>query len=276
MNMSISEFLLHTTIRIETTVPGGISTGTGFFFNFCEDKAAGEHIPVIVTNKHVIKDSITGTLCFSSIDSSNQNKEHILITIDNFESQWILHPKQNIDLAILPIANLCKQAENSHKQLLRAALSKSYIPNQQEIIASFSNIEDITVIGYPDGIWDFHNNKPIVRKGITATALQYNFQNKPIFLIDAAIFPGSSGSPVFIFNEGYYYQNNALIPGSRLKLVGIVYATAQHSISGDLKIVDIPATKTVKAESKIPNNLGVAIHARELLAFESILKNIDC
>ena len=78
-----------------------------------------------------------------------------------------MHPKQNIDLAILPIANLCKQAENSHKQLLRAALSKSYIPNQQEIITSFSNIEDITVIGYPDGIWDFHNNKPIVRKGIT-------------------------------------------------------------------------------------------------------------
>lgn len=101
---------------------------------------------MIVTNKHVIKDSITGTLCFSSIDSSNQNKEHISITIDNFESQWILHPKQNIDLAILPIANLCKQAENSHKQLLRAALSKSYIPNQQEIITSFSNILNFSMI----------------------------------------------------------------------------------------------------------------------------------
>lgn len=273
MNTSISEFLLHTTIRIETTVPGGRSTGTGFFFNFCEDQATGEHIPVIVTNKHVIKDSITGTLFFSSIDSSNQNKEHVSIKIDNFESQWILHPNQNVDLAILPIANLYRQTKNAHKQLLRAALSKSDIPNQQEIITSLSNIEDITVIGYPDGIWDFHNNKPIVRKGITATALQYNFQNEPIFLIDAAIFPGSSGSPVFIFNEGYYYQNNALIPGSRLKLVGIVYATAQHSISGDLKITDIPAIKTAKAEYKIPNNLGVAIHARELLVFESILKN---
>ena len=27
---------MYTTIRIETTIPGGISTGTGFFFTFCE------------------------------------------------------------------------------------------------------------------------------------------------------------------------------------------------------------------------------------------------
>ena len=270
--MNISEFLLHTTIRIETDV----STGTGFFFNFCEDKTTGEHIPVIVTNKHVIKNSTTGNLCFSSMDSLNQRKEIFAVPLDNFESKWIMHPKPNIDLAILPISDIYIQANNSHKQLLCAALSNRDIPNQQEIVTSFSNIEDITVIGYPDGIWDFHNNKPIVRKGITATALQYNFQNEPKFLIDAAIFPGSSGSPVFIFNEGYYYQNNALLPGSRLKFVGIVYATFQHTISGDVKVIDIPATKNIKTESLIPNNLGVAIHARELLAFESILKNIDC
>jgi len=32
--MNIAEWVLLSTIRIETNVPGGVSTGTGFFFSF--------------------------------------------------------------------------------------------------------------------------------------------------------------------------------------------------------------------------------------------------
>ena len=45
------------------------------------------------------------------------------------------------------------------------------IPCKDEIANTISRIEDITVVGYPDGIWDSYNNMPIVRKGITATSL---------------------------------------------------------------------------------------------------------
>ena len=68
---------------------------------------------------------------------------------------------------------------------------------------------------------------PIVRKGITATSLQLDFNNEPKFLIDAAIYGGSSGSPVYIFNQGSYSPaNGGLVAGTRLKLIGIVYAAA--------------------------------------------------
>lgn len=55
-------------------------------------------------------------------------------------------------------------------------------------------------------------------------------------------------------------------------MVGIVYAVAQHTVNGEIKIVDVPAAKTPITTTSIPNNLGVAIHARELEVFERILK----
>lgn len=64
-----------------------------------------------------------------------------------------------------------------------------------------------------------------------------------------------------------------MVAGTRLKLVGIVYAVAQHTVNGEIKIVDIPAAKTPITTTLIPNNLGVAIHARELETFEQMLKS---
>lgn len=158
------------------------------------------------------------------------------------------------------------------KQLHYVTLNADLIPTSDYIQNSFSRIEDITVVGYPDGIWDSINNIPITRRGITATPLQIDFEGTPRFLIDAAIYGGSSGSPVFVFNQGSYsIPGKGLYAGDRLKLVGVVYAVAQHTVTGDLRIVDIPAAKTPITTTLIPNNLGVAIHSRKLLDFENLL-----
>ena len=274
-NMNAAEWVLLSTIRIETTIPNGISTGTGFFFSFCVDEKTGARIPTIVTNKHVIKNAINGKLRFSLRNKNIEQleREYFDLTIDEFEQRWILHPNPNVDLCILPIASIHYEIEKAQKELYYTALTLDEIPSKDEIANSISRIEDIIVVGYPDGIWDSYNNMPIVRKGITATSLQLDFNNEPKFLIDAAIYGGSSGSPVYIFNQGSYsLVDNGLVAGTRLKLVGIVYAVAQHTVNGEIKIVDVPAAKTPITTTSIPNNLGVAIHARELEAFERILK----
>jgi len=68
------------------------------------------------------------------------------------------------------------------------------------------------------------NNIPITRKGITATPLQMDFENTASFLVDAAIYNGSSGSPVFVFNQGSFYKPDGSVNiASRLKLVGIIH-----------------------------------------------------
>ena len=117
------------------------------------------------------------------------------------ENQWIKHPSSEIDLCILPIAHICNTAKAENKRLFYTTLSIEYIPTEREIEETFFKIEEITTIGYPDGIWDEKNNIPIVRKGITATPLQLDFNGKPEFLIDTSIYGGSSGSPVYILNS---------------------------------------------------------------------------
>lgn len=273
INSSPAEKLLLTTIRIESTIPQGISTGTGFFFEFKRNPQAHTGIPVIVTNKHVIQNAITGKLRFSLKDTDENPLwgEYFEAQFDNFEQAWIMHPDKDVDLCVLPIGRIHQEIQKEKKDLLYVTLTADNIPSADSIKSDFSRIEDITIVGYPDGLWDSINNIPITRRGITATPLQIDFENMPRFLVDAAIYGGSSGSPVFVFNQGSYsVPSKGLYMGDRIRLVGIVFAVYQHTVTGELKIVNIPAAKTPVTQTLIPNNLGVAIHARKLLDFENL------
>lgn len=129
----------------------------------------------------------------------------------------------------------------------------------------------MTIIGYPDGLWDEKNNLPLVRRGITASSIQYDFNGKPDFIIDAAIFGGSSGSPVFIYNDGHYMTPRGLSFGQRAKLIGINRAVYLHPVCGEITEIKPTEVSLGKTAIKMPNGLGIAIHARKLLDFKSIL-----
>lgn len=62
----------------------------------------------------------------------------------------------------------------------------------------FEPNKPVTFIGYPNGLYEFTSLLPIVRQGYAATAMHIDHGGKPTFLIDAFVFPGSSGSPVFL------------------------------------------------------------------------------
>lgn len=262
---NISDQLTHSTIRIECKTNSGTCSGTGFFFNFLvsEDKKSG--VLCIVTNKHVINDAIDGTLIVSC--KINNATYHETIHVSDFKQAWLFHPDPNIDLCIMPFLPIMESLAKQGKQPSIVWFDKSLIPTKEQI-DNLTAIEDIIMIGYPDGIWDSINNKPIFRKGITATHPKYNFNGKKEFLIDAACFPGSSGSPVIIFNQGSYTNGNGIAIGNRLYFMGIMYAGPQHTAIGNIRFAT-PTTHT-----KIPNNLGVVIKAEQLLTFENILEKI--
>ena len=46
-----------------------------------------------------------------------------------------------------------------------------------------------------------------------------------MFLIVAGVFPGSSGSPVFIYNHGTYPVKDGIALGNRLLFVGVLSQT---------------------------------------------------
>jgi hypothetical protein len=66
MILSLSERISYSTVRIECQYTDGTQgTGTGFFFNFLVNKENNTHVPVVITNKHVINGAIKGRLIFS-------------------------------------------------------------------------------------------------------------------------------------------------------------------------------------------------------------------
>ena len=264
--MSISEKLCYSTIRIEGTIANGTFTGSGFFFHFLEDGNA--YLPCIVSNRHVFEKALSVSLLFTC--RTSEGKEYYeRFNISDFPKAWIGHPNPNIDLGIIPIPLIISILKSKGKEPYYIPLSKLHIPSSKQV-SDLCAIEDIIMIGYPDGIWDKTNNKPVARKGITATHPKYDFNGKKEFVIDAACFPGSSGSPVFILNEGAYSNGDGGINlGKRLYLLGILYAGPQHTADGKIVFSTIPSISTL---TNIPNNLGIVIKSEELLAFEDELK----
>ena len=249
-------------------------TGTGFFFSFFqEDK---QSIPVIVTNKHVVAGAKKGAFILSSAnaDGSPNITSHIIVSLDSFESRWIPHPDSSIDLAIMPIAPLINEAISKGFTPFYRTLNKSLIPTNEQL-KKLTTVEDIVMVGYPIGISDRTNNYPIFRKGITATHPANKYEGRDEFMIDAACFPGSSGSPVFLLNlGGYVTKTGDTVLGLRFYFLGILYAGPQYIATGEIKTVTIPDRQGTSTQTYIPINLGNVIRSSKLIDFEEVLKQI--
>src|SRR5690606_7831749 len=133
-------------------------------------------------------------------------------------------------------------------------------------------LEDVLMIGYPNGIWDSVNNMPIFRKGTTATNPLIDYNGKKEIMIDIAAFPGSRGSPVLIFNEGGYRDKNGnmYVGASRVILLGILYAGPQATATGE--IIMTPNLQRPILLSQIPNNLGLIIKSERIIEMEELFK----
>tara|TARA_R110002020_G_scaffold445644_1_gene657584 strand:- start:24 stop:860 length:837 start_codon:yes stop_codon:yes gene_type:complete len=272
-DLSPFEQLAFSTIRIECDLAaGGVSTGTGFFYRFAQ--RGDQFVPAIVTNKHVVSGGTKGRLYFTlaTADGKADVGKGFLWNIDDFEKAWIPHPDPDVDLCIFPIAGLINQAAAQNKQFFIVYIDSSLIPHDEEI-EDFVGMEDVVMVGYPNGIWDRQNNFPVFRSGVAATHYRYDWNGKPEFLIDCACFPGSSGSPVLVCDLGRVHTKKGIQIGSnRIKFLGILYAGPQHRVDGSVHIVPIPTANKAVSVSTIPNNLGIVIKARMLKELDEIAK----
>ncbi|MAO64833.1 MAG: serine protease [Balneola sp.] len=274
LNLSITEQLAYSTVRIICTKKDGRpSSGTGYFYDFGYlSDVENANMPVIVTNKHVIRNGAKVEFVVNLQENGKPTNKLFHVTLTNIEQQWFMHPKEEIDLCIFPIAPLVMRMQEQNKKPFFISIGNDFIPSQDEI-DELTAMEDIVMVGYPNGIWDSVNNQPVFRKGITATHPAKDYNGKPEFMIDAACFPGSSGSPVFLMNLGGYQTRKGHILGqSRVKLLGTLYAGPQYNAKGEIKVETIPTENIPVSLTAIPNNLGNVIKARALKGFESILK----
>jgi hypothetical protein len=104
---------------------------------------------------------------------------------------------------------------------------------------------------------------PIVRKGISTTPITIDFENKPQFLIDGAVYPGSSGSPVFICNIGSYpMKGGGLAIGNRIIFLGIL--SAMRTYPEGIEYVPLPTIQVPGIYYLQVLNLGI-VYKSELI-----------
>lgn len=254
--------LLYTTTRIECHRPDGqTSTGTGFIFNYNVGATA---YPFVVTNKHVVEGATKGSFTFTlAEDGLPKVGAGYLMKFTEFDQLWFGHEDPDIDVAVAPLATfITKSAESGHRIYYRS-VSRDLIPSEA-VAATLSVLEPIVFIGYPNGLWDDKHFLPIVRSGVTATPPSIDFRGDRKFLVDASVFPGSSGSPVFLYNNGLYAEGTSgQALGSRILFLGVISSVFfAESLSEIVMVSDLP--KTPVSISKQMINLGVVFNARTI------------
>jgi hypothetical protein len=166
--LSIAEQLAYCTVRLECDVPDGVSTGTGFFFNFAEqgDKA----VPAIVTNRHVVKDATAGRfhLTVRTADGDPMVGSTVSVVLDKFASRWIPHSSPDVDLCAMPLGSLLQQAESKGKAVFYRHFAMAQVATDSDL-QDLDQIEDITMVGYPTGLWETMQDS-VARRSFTRRA----------------------------------------------------------------------------------------------------------
>ncbi len=253
------------TLRLECLTSIGNSVGTGFLFGF--DCGNDRSAISIITNKHVIRDAQTMKVTFSLLPKGENDiqdnlltplVEHRTITMNNLQALKIDHYDPDIDLCAFNVSWLFNQLTENNS-LRHTILNEKWLPdeNQKSI---FRSIEPIVMIGYPNGLWDRTNNLPIARSGLTGSHPLLNWNDRREFVIDAACFPGSSGSPVFHFQDGMYRANyNSYSPGTSICLLGILWGSPTISVQGVITQREVPTSMENIPVMNAMMNLGFAI-----------------
>lgn len=266
--ISISERMMFNTVRL---VASDRSSGTGYFYNFVIDNKI---VPVIITNKHVVNYNSNETMTFylHLRNGENESNESYQVTLT---LNWIFHSKKDLCFCFVnPVFEFVKK--QTGKDVFYIAIDETVLPSQK-MLEELSALEELVMVGYPIGLWDKNNNFPIFRKGYTASHPAIDFNESGIGLVDMACFPGSSGSPIYILNEGGYKDKvgNLNWGQSRIIFIGTLFSGPIYDATGKLVVTDIPTSnQVVESHTGIMVNLGYYIKSSEILEFKNIIKEI--
>lgn len=247
--------LLFNTVIIEAHDGNNDLIGTGTSF-IVSDTYAGKEELFLVTNKHVIEGATIGYIQFTEIENDMPQIGKIFpVRIDGFQSLFFLHPNTAVDIAVMPIS---WQLDLIQKDNVKAYLSKidTNIFISEDELNEFDVTREVIFVGYPNGLFDEINYTPIVRTGTIATPIQFDFSGEPVFIIDASVFPGSSGSPVFSYDR-------TLDSGfTNIKLLGIISAVFTQEDNGSIILVPAPTQMMPLVEFKHMIDLGVVYKSK--------------
>lgn len=132
------------------------------------------------------------------------------------KKKWLEHPLgRRIDVVALPL-NFTKDQKDE------ISLYSINFEDYNDDIVKYPSI-NLSIIGFPLGFSSF-GRFPIWKTGQLASDFDLNFDNLPVFLIDAATRGGMSGSPVIIRQRGATYTRNSFGMGGQVQQFLGVYS----------------------------------------------------
>ncbi len=238
VRQTIEERIGHLVCYIEMENSQGSFTGSGFVYNVlaANDKPRRELRQIlgvyIVTNRHVIfglteNEELPTSIKINiraKIEDSDSFRWHSIQLESAFISNSVyVHEDPNVDVAVIDIS---LRQETQH--LLEFSAHAKPLSNDDQIsnhpMLSVECTDDIIIVGFPRGFYDRINHFPIAKQGIIASAWNANFEGERFFLIDAKLFPGSSGSVVLtkpvdqLHREGKIFHAHG---GKQYALLGV-------------------------------------------------------
>ncbi|GJE43273.1 trypsin-like peptidase domain-containing protein [Methylobacterium soli] len=264
-HMEPGEQLFRSTVRIQTDT----GVGTGFYSIFREGDIS---FPIIITNKHVIRGAgVLSIVCHEADDSGNLTGRHITFNEKITDLQILWHPEIDVDLVAINAVQFINKAGAQGKSIMHGFNNPDLVyPENKE--SELRAIEQVTMVGYPNGLWDSKNDLPIARRGITASPFASNYIGKAEFLVGIACFGGSSGSPVLLFEQGIYAdKHNNTVVGSRIMLLGVLYAGPTIKLDGTVEVVPGPTNSQIVSKTNTMMHLGYCIKARKILDFRRMM-----
>lgn len=238
MSNALSEHWQYTTICIEDDLNEIVGTGVliadtpterdkygGLALNWGKPLgrvylATARH--VLGANESEISETVHYFLRYNGRIAAEPAARRSEFAICNSPPNWAIHQDTNIDVAVLDVTQWVAGLTDAH--LCFCPLSEVANPTNLMNMDCEAG-DDVFVLGYPLTLRQGRTNLPIFRKGVLATSprrvLEDGGRSLRGFLVDGAIMPGSSGSPVISLSTEFHRGDTAVTP-HRTLLLGIV------------------------------------------------------
>lgn len=223
--LSVNQQILEMTtiVNCESSKYGYTSQGSGFFYSELAKEPSG---PIndeknigwykvmgtwLVTNRHVVFPRIGGPVNGQNIETVPESFSFNFKEVIDDEVKWIpvtlsqkdllartmLHSDNTVDVVAIKVDDLMTDilASKAHPNMISSCkVTDRDLPSSSPLTIEATS--DVIICSYPYGFYDSVNKFPIVKSGIIASSWGKPFNGTKSFLVDANLFPGSSGGLV--------------------------------------------------------------------------------
>jgi S1-C subfamily serine protease len=230
--MPVNEIVATVALVFQIKAGAVLGSATGFFYTRNDEL-------FFVTNQHVVRNDAAGIIPDTLRLRLHTDPNDIAMSADydvplynGTQHLWRIHPKSAVaDIAVVKLDKTQVQA----KFFVKAWSAQAFLPTQYPLHPG----EDIFIMGFPLGFHDTKHNLPIFRNAMIASSYGVPFQGLPLFLTDANLHPGTSGSPVVTKPKSAWVDdkgNTNLVTGTTYYLIGVHSGTVDPKITGGQQI----------------------------------------